>query len=103
MEEDPHDELFMLAGMDQDEIDQYRDQKDAVIFLVDCTSTMFARNSHNPDCLDSVTQVLKAALSFMKTKIITSDSDRIGMVLYNTGTTNNSLNFENIFVMMPLD
>ena len=74
-----------------------------MIFLVDCSSRMFARNPHNPDGIDSVTHVLKATLSFMKTKIITSDSDRIGMILFNTGTTSNSLNFENVCVMIQLD
>jgi hypothetical protein len=78
------DELFMYSGLEQSEIDLIRDQKDAVIFLVDCAHTMFEKNPHNPDQSNSILQVLKATLSFMKSKIITSDSDKIGLILYNS-------------------
>ena len=39
----------------------------------------------------------------MKTKIITSDNDKIGIVLYGSKTTDNSLNFNNICVLQKLD
>jgi hypothetical protein len=39
----------------------------------------------------------------MKTKIITSDNDKIGIVLYGSKVSNNSLNFNNIFVFQKLD
>lgn len=39
----------------------------------------------------------------MKSKIITSDNDKIGIVLYGCKTSNNSLNFNNIYVLQKLD
>lgn len=39
----------------------------------------------------------------MKTKIITSDNDKIGIVLYGCKTQSNSLNFNNIHVFQKLD
>ena len=39
----------------------------------------------------------------MKTKIITSDNDKIGIVLYGCKTAQNSLNFNNIHVFQKLD
>lgn len=39
----------------------------------------------------------------MKTKIITSDNDKIGIVLYGSKTTGNSLNLDNIHVFQKLD
>jgi hypothetical protein len=36
--------MFNLLGMNQEEQEEYRDQKDSVIFLIDCHSTMFADN-----------------------------------------------------------
>ena len=39
----------------------------------------------------------------MKTKIITSDNDKIGIVLYGCNSTSNSLNFKNIHVFQKLD
>ena len=47
--------------------------------------------------------MLRAALSFMKTKIITNDNDKIGIILYGTKVTDNSLNLSNIAVMQKLD
>ena len=72
----------MFAGMDQDEASKLKDQKDSVIFLIDCGQSMFAPNPHNPDSTSNIDQILKATLSFMKSKIITSDSDKIGIILY---------------------
>ena len=47
--------------------------------------------------------MLRAALSFMKTKIITNDNDKIGIVLYGCNKTENSLNLSNITVLQRLD
>jgi hypothetical protein len=72
--------------------------KDSVIFLIDCHRSMYAQNMFNgrptEDCnsTSSIDSVLRAALSFMKTKIITSDNDKIGIVLYGCAKTENSLN-----------
>jgi len=70
---------------------------------------MFKQNPNNgqptPDCVStsSTDSVLRAALSFMKTKIITNDNDKIGIVLYGSNKTANSLNLDNIAVMQKLD
>ena len=64
---------------------------------------MFELNPNNPNSTSSLDQILKAALSFMKTKIITSDSDKVGIVLYGCQISNNPLNFKNISVMQSLD
>jgi len=39
----------------------------------------------------------------MKTKVITSENDKIGIVLYGCKSSNNPLKFENIFVLQKLD
>jgi hypothetical protein len=64
---------------------------------------MFEENPHNPDSTSSIDQILKATLSFMKNKIITSESDRVGIILFGCKTSNNPLNFKNITVMQSLD
>ena len=57
------------------------------------------------DCqsTSSIDSVLRAALSFMKTKIITNDNDKIGIILYGCAKTENSLNLANITVLQRLD
>ena len=99
------EDLFMFTGMNQEEIEAYKDMKDSVIFLIDCHQSMYAQNAFNgrpsDDCesTSSVDSVLRAALSFMKTKIITSDNDKIGIVLYGCNKTDNSLNLPNVTVL----
>jgi len=99
--------MFLFSGMNQDETEHYREQKDSVIFLVDCHSSMFRvnPNNHSDDGGDtsSVSFVLKAALSFMKNKIITNDNDKIGVILYGCDKTSNSLNLKNVYIQQKLD
>jgi len=96
--------MFLFSGMNQDEMEQYKEQKDSVIFLIDCHSSMFQVNPNNyGDDNDgdtrSVSFVLRAALSFMKNKIITNDNDKIGIILYGCDKTENSLNLKNVFLL----
>jgi hypothetical protein len=82
--------MFLFAGMNQEEIKQYREHKDSVIFLVDCHSSMFRPNPFNQGAENensSVNCVMKAALSFMKNKIIANESVKIGIVLYGCTKT----------------
>ena len=40
-------DMFLFSGMNQDEVNQYKEQKDSVIFLVDCHASMFRPNPFN--------------------------------------------------------
>ena len=96
--------MFLFSGMNQDEMEQYKEQKDSVIFLIDCHSSMFQVNPNNygddnGGDTRSVSFVLRAALSFMKNKIITNDNDKIGIILYGCDKTENSLNLNNVFLL----
>jgi hypothetical protein len=51
----------------------------------------------------NIEAVLQAALSFMKTKIITNDCDKIGVVLFGCEKSDNALGLPNISVLMKLD
>ena len=86
-------DMFMF-GMDEKEVQEMRQNKDSVVFLIDCHKSNHEKNPHNGEAQSSnLEQVIKACLSFMKTKIITSDNDKIGIVLYGCKETSNSLNF----------
>lgn len=39
----------------------------------------------------------------MKTKVITADSDKIGIVLYGCKEASNALSFNNVYVLQKLD
>jgi len=81
-----------------------KQNRDSVIFLIDCHRSMHEKNPHNGEGSPSnVNQVLKACVSFMKTKVITSDNDKIGIVLFGSKHSKNSLNFGHIFVLQNLD
>ena len=76
---------------------QYTTLKDCVIFLIDCSSSMQGsiKNSAGIET-NSISLILSIAESFLKTKIITNEKDLFGIVLYNTSTTNNEMNFEGV-------
>ena len=103
------DDLFMFTGMNADEIEAYKDMKDSVIFLIDCHESMYNQNIYNGvpteegESTSSIDCVLRAALSFMKNKIVTSDNDKIGVVLYGCARTENSLSLPNVTVLQKLD
>jgi len=81
-----------------------KQNRDSVIFLIDCHRSMHEKNPHNGEGSPSnVNQVLKVCVSFMKTKVITSDNDKIGIVLFGSKHSKNSLNFGHIFVLQNLD
>ncbi|CDW84185.1 ku p70 dna helicase [Stylonychia lemnae] len=99
----PSNDMFMF-GMNEKEVEEMKQNRDSVVFLVDCHRSMHERNPHNGEGQESnVQQILSACLSFMKTKIITSDNDKIGIVLYGCKLSNNSMNFNNIYVFQKLD
>src|SRR5690348_4118923 len=79
-----NEEILLL---DQDSQAQYKSMTDAVIFLIDCNRSMVA---------NAISQVLLAAESFLKTKIITNENDLFGLILYNTAITNNILSCEGV-------
>jgi len=71
---------------------------------------MHQSNPHNgTDQQSNLEQVLRATLSFIKTKIIANENDKIGVVLYGVGKSGgsvaneNSLNFKNVHVLYSLD
>ena len=95
---------MFLFGMNEQEVQEMKQMRDSVVFLIDCHKSMHEKNPHNGEQSPSnVEQVLRACLSFMKTKIITSDNDKIGIVLYGCREKQNSLNFDHIYVLQKLD
>ena len=74
-----------------------------MIFVIDCSEAMLAANEYNEGNDSSVTTVFKAALGFMKTKVISSESDKIGIVLYNCKDEKMSTSKENVKVLFTLD
>lgn len=85
--DDPHEmglnDIFAIQDPNADEESQYRNMKDAVIFLVDASKDIMLRASDQGQqtLFDVVTE---AMTNFMKTKIITNENDRIGLIFYNT-------------------
>ena len=80
-------DMFMF-GMDDKEAEEMKQNRDSVVFLIDCHKSMHEKNPHNgEDRPSNIDLILKAATSFIKTKVITSENDRIGIVLYGCKQT----------------
>lgn len=74
--------------------------KDSIIFLVDASRAMFVENDagevpfHNS---------IRAAIAVITDKIISSDSDLVGLCLYRTRETKNSYGSDHIYELIELD
>lgn len=102
-------------GLNSQEMEQIRDQKDAVIFLIDMHRQMHQPNPHNGVSQESnVEQVLRATLNFIKTKIITAENDKLSIIFYGCKpdeagdkasqvSENGKLKFKGVHVFYSLD
>ncbi|KJE94457.1 ATP-dependent DNA helicase II 70 kDa subunit [Capsaspora owczarzaki ATCC 30864] len=74
--------------------------KDAVIFAIDCSDAMFETldNDEVPFTISAL-----CAKNVLSNKIISSDHDLIGVVLFNTKENNNKNKFKHVYVLQPLD
>lgn len=64
---------------------------------------MLRANPKSKDGFSNAQQIVKACASFMKTKIITSENDKIGLVLFGCKHSSNSLSLMAVDVAMKLD
>eukprot|EP00117_Sycon_ciliatum_P030500 scpid60044/ scgid24025/ X-ray repair cross-complementing protein 5; 5&apos; ATP-dependent DNA helicase 2 subunit 1; ATP-dependent DNA helicase II 70 kDa subunit; DNA repair protein XRCC6; Ku autoantigen protein p70 homolog len=78
------------------------DNKDSVILLIDCSLPMFQKSEDAEEgcCFELC---IKCAKSVLMNKIISSDKDLVGVVLFGTEKHKNSSDFKNIFVLQDLD
>lgn len=76
--------------------------RDAVLFCVDC-SDQDALKPLRPGSRCLVAEALAAAASFMKTKVVTSPDDKLGVALYGVREKQNPNHFEGISVLQELD
>jgi hypothetical protein len=70
-------------GLNEQELKDLENLADAVIFAIDCRQSMMEKNQYNESGLSNFETVVKAATGFLKTKIISSEMDQTGIVLYN--------------------
>ena len=100
---------LMMFGMDSQEIEDLRTQKDSVIFLIDCHKSMHEPNPHSSGQESNIEQILRASLGFIKSKIISNENDKIAIVLYGVSKdgekvkNQNSLDFKNVHILYDLD
>ncbi|OMJ95374.1 hypothetical protein SteCoe_1293 [Stentor coeruleus] len=92
------EDLFL--GEDEEQGPQdYLPQKDEVIMLIDCSASMML--AHNNGDIPFF-MVIKAALGFLKSRILSSETDSIAIILYNTKAKKNHMELENIYVLQDL-
>lgn len=97
-----------------DEVDDFNDGsgekksweigRDGLILLIDATRPMFRKNSeYFEDEFTPFVKCMKCAKSVLMNKIISSDKDLLGIVLFGTEKQQNSSDFKNIFNLQELD
>ncbi|KAK9721005.1 ATP-dependent DNA helicase II subunit 1, variant 2 [Basidiobolus ranarum] len=74
--------------------------KDCVLFVIDCSPSMLELNENKEIPVHSA---LKCINSVLLDKIVTSNSDLLGILLYGTEETKNSGGLENIYLLQNLE
>ncbi|PRP84411.1 hypothetical protein PROFUN_08091 [Planoprotostelium fungivorum] len=87
------------AGEDT-EADKFYTTKDAIIFLIDSTPAMFVKNEAGEIPFHNA---IKCAMATLTDKIISSDSDLVGICLYGTKKKKNTNEFEGVYIFHDLD
>jgi ATP-dependent DNA helicase 2 subunit 1 len=84
---------------------QFLPTKDCIVFLVDCHQSMHSitQDSKVSTKTTPISTILKVTENFLKSKIISNQSDLFGMVLFNTSISNNDLSFEGINNLFNID
>ncbi|EGG22548.1 ATP-dependent DNA helicase [Cavenderia fasciculata] len=100
------DNLFDGNGDGDEDSDQTSGQteyslRDCIIFLIDCSKSMFLPNPSTGEI--PFKNAIKCLIQTITDKIITSESDLIGLCLFGTDKNKNLNDFENIYVMSDLD
>ena len=99
-------ELDDLLFLDKDNTEQqFFPTKDCIIFLIDCSSSMF--NMIKDTTLNQKTTplstLLKVTENFLKTKIISNQNDLFGIVLFNTEIKNNEMDFDGVNALFKIE
>jgi len=85
--EEEQSDLNELLLFDEDKDSQFKSLKDVVVFLVDCNQNMVK---------EAIPKIIHVIESFLKTKIITNEKDLFSLILYNTQSEKNILQFKGI-------
>ncbi|CAL5220319.1 g2309 [Coccomyxa viridis] len=102
---------YNAEGIDGEEDGQEREwlpSRDNVVFLIDAQAAMFeeAGLKDTPGFAESdrwFDVAVKVAKEFIKSHIISSDNDRIGVVFYGATETGNQNNFDHVYTVVTLD
>jgi len=97
------EEQFDIPFLFDEEHPEASDQNDAVIFVIDCAKPMHLPKPGAEGGKNNLSEVLNAACSFMKTKIISSNKDRIGIVFHTCQAMKNPLDLASIHVFRALE
>lgn len=75
--------------------------RDSIIFLIDCTEPMFIKMETEEKCMP-FELAIKCAINVMKNKIISSERDLIGVVLFGSEQTTGT-NFKHLYTLQNLE
>jgi ATP-dependent DNA helicase 2 subunit 1 len=78
--------------------------KDSILFLIDCSPEMFrARTTAEGAVEVPWVSAIRCASATMQNKIVSSEDDLVGVLLYNTRADRNVANFAGIYLLQGLD
>ena len=80
---------------------QYEVGRDGLIFLIDATASMFVKSEDEEGT--PFQKSITCAKNVLMSKIISSDKDLVGVILFGTEKSQNSSDFPNVYDLQALD
>eukprot|EP01091_Cochliopodium_minus_P020778 TRINITY_DN918_c0_g1_i1.p1 TRINITY_DN918_c0_g1~~TRINITY_DN918_c0_g1_i1.p1 ORF type:complete len:146 (-),score=29.91 TRINITY_DN918_c0_g1_i1:153-590(-) len=94
------DNLFQDDHDEEKHDNEKQLNRDSIIFLIDCQKQMFVENDDNEIAFENA---LKCAISAFTDKIISNESDLLGICFYGTEKSDNFNDFKGVYVLQSLD
>jgi len=89
------------GGVDAGKSNQYEVGRDGLIFLIDATVSMFVKGEDEEGT--PFQKSITCAKNVLMSKIISSDKDLVGVILFGTEKNQNSSDFPNVYDLQALD
>jgi len=83
-------------------VQQFNNGRDSVLFLIDAHKFMFADKVYEAQ-IEPFFYAIKSVADMYCDKVMTSDNDLVGTVLYGTNEKKNQFDFENVYILHDLD
>ncbi|KAG0740437.1 hypothetical protein G6F26_011473 [Rhizopus arrhizus] len=91
--------FFNEEDQEEKDTEQYN-QKECVLFVIDCNPTMFIKDEKREIPVKSALEKIRSS---MLSKVLNQPTDQVGIVLFGTREKQNATDNESVYVLQTMD